>query len=60
MRRRNEMSWEWSEKERDDIWGAIDNLNTALGYIRDHIKDDMDKNDLKWLNQCIEDVNELI
>jgi len=49
-----------TEEEKDDIWVAIDNLNTALGYIRDHLENAMDRDDLKWLNQCIEDVNELI
>jgi len=51
---------EYDEKERDDIWTAIDNLQSAISLLKDHLEDELEDEALRYLEQYIEAVVELI
>ena len=50
----------YDEREQNDIWTAIDNLQAALSTLITVFEQEIPKEDLKHINECIETVVNLI
>ena len=50
----------YTAKERDDIWTAIDNLQSAISIIRNVVAFSMTKDDLEHLDYLIKTVVDML
>ena len=50
----------YTAKERENIWTAIDNLQTAFSIIRTVVAFSMPKEDLERLDDCIKTVFDML
>ncbi len=50
----------YDAQEREDVWTAIDNLQSAISTIRNELEAFFTPEGLEWLDHCIETVTNLI